>query len=402
MTSEVLLIWSNNSNFEQANWYFFADNKIQSNGKELATISAEFKSAKTTWLISSEDILLTNVLLPNIAKNKIKLALPFALEEQLIADIGELHFVLGKQQVDNQWPVVIIAKQKMTELLAIANKYQLFPAEVIPDIFTLPAHEKHWYALINEKRCIVRTGEYSGFTVERSQFSLLLTSACKEAKINPECIHLLFTGKDQKLDLPELTNSTFNNTEINSDKLISEVIATLIAFPSINLLQGNLQSHQSTASTRKIWQSASLLVVAWLGVLFSTHLANIFILQHQDQKLMHSIRSIYNRYFPLSTNMVAPKLRLKEKLANLHMDNQQNIFLPLLAVTGEIIAKNNNIKLEQIDFHNKILRVKLSANSFDLLDVANNQLKKAGLSVKQQAATATDSHVQASFLIQRS
>lgn len=401
MTNMRLLIWPNRNEPSQTHWCLFSEETLTEHGKSLTQLPKDLKTNKIIWIIPSEDVLLTHVILPKMSKNKLRLALPFALEEQLIADISELHFATGKIHSDQPVPVAIISKEKLNELFIFANQTQLFPTKIIPDIFTLPTQEKNWTVYIDENaRCIVRTGKYSGFTSELIQLSSLLTIAHKEAQLPPERIDVLYTQKNQSSFLPNLSETIIDSIEINFDALQKQTITALTHSPFINLAQGAFQNTQKNIKTKKTWYIATRLMIIWLILLFTSQIIHIFILKKQNLQLDQSIHSIYYRYFPTAKNMVAPKLRLQEKLSHLNNDQNQNIFLSLLATISTVITKNTDIQIEQIYFSNKTLQLMLTANSFNALDMLTNQLKETHLNIKQQNASTINHRVQANFLIQ--
>lgn len=400
MINVRLLIWPNHAEPLQTRWCLFSQETLTAHGESLTQLPENAKIDKIIWIIPSENVLLTHVTLPKMSKKNLRLALPFALEEQLIADISELHFATGKIYADQPIPVAIIAKEKINELFAFANQIQLFPTEIIPDIFTFPFQEKNWTIYIDQNaRCMVRTGKYTGFTAEFAQLPTLLTTAHQEALIHPECIHVLYTSNNQSFVLPKLPETIINTTEINFDDLQQQIITSLIHSQTLNLLQDNWQNTQKNTKSKKTWYTAISLIIIWLVLLFTSQITHVFILKKQNKQLDQSIHQIYYTYFPTAKNIVAPKLRLQEKLSHLNNDQNQNLFLSLLASIGTITAKNTDIQIEQIHFNDKILKLTLTANSFNTLDTLTNQLKETHLNIKQQNASTINHRVQANFLI---
>lgn len=62
-----------------------------------SAIKAEATGKEIIILVPAEDVLLTIVQLPDMSKTRLLEALPFALEDQLIADIDTLHIAHGKK-----------------------------------------------------------------------------------------------------------------------------------------------------------------------------------------------------------------------------------------------------------------------------------------------------------------
>ncbi|MDX1900702.1 MAG: type II secretion system protein GspL [Gammaproteobacteria bacterium] len=396
MTQKILL-WPDITSPEQSTWALFIDDVLQQSGQGFNEFPNNDDN-DLVLMIPSEEVLLTQVPLPKMRRKQLQLALPFALEEQLIPDVDLLHFATGEMQPDNIWPVAIIAKEKLQQWLAFATSFNLKPTAIIPDVLTLPFTDKQWTVLVNDTRCIVRTGIYSGFTAERNQLNTLLNAARQGAVQPPERIHFLSTTQTE---LTHPNDVAVDSTVLPENELLARCYETLETQPSMNLLQGEWQQNQYATSSRKIWQIAGALAIAWLVILFSSQIISLITLHNKSTQLNQSIHAIYHRYFPTATSVVAPKERLQQKLNAVHGDSQQNVFLPLLASTGEVLLKNPAAQLKQLEFNHHILRLDIEANTFDALDALVTQLKTTGLQVKQQSAAVNGRSVKASLLIQR-
>ena len=132
-------------------------------------------------VLPMQDILLTSTHLPKMSRQRLMQALPFALEEELIDDVSELHFSVGEYQQDNTLPVAIVSKQKMAMWLHLFEQLNITPHAFIPAIFILPLPytDNSWQINDYNNSCIVRTGKWSGFACEQDNFDTLL--ALKQA-----------------------------------------------------------------------------------------------------------------------------------------------------------------------------------------------------------------------------
>src|SRR3990167_2701534 len=83
-------------------------------------------------LVPAEDIVLTQVQLPKMNRSRLLKALPFALEDQLIAEIDTLHFATGAYQAEGHLPVAIVSHQKMKSWLAQLQILNIKPDQFIP------------------------------------------------------------------------------------------------------------------------------------------------------------------------------------------------------------------------------------------------------------------------------
>src|SRR3982750_1699390 len=71
----------------------------------LDLLPPQAKKTHVTLIVPAQDIVLTAATLPKLNRQKLLQALPFALEDQLIDDIHELHFAAAEYQSDGTLPV---------------------------------------------------------------------------------------------------------------------------------------------------------------------------------------------------------------------------------------------------------------------------------------------------------
>jgi len=69
-------------------------------------------------IVPAEDVLLTQVKMPKLTRHRLRQALPYALEEQVLGEVTDLHFAMGPYQPDETVPVAIIDKQKIEKMAA--------------------------------------------------------------------------------------------------------------------------------------------------------------------------------------------------------------------------------------------------------------------------------------------
>ena len=148
--SKRTIIYLHAAELAQASWIVCDNGQIEHNTLRghLADLPEIDKQAEITLIVPANDVLLTTATLPKLNRHRLLQALPFALEEQLIDDVNELHFAIASHQTDGTLPVAIVARKKMAEWLALCQQYAIVPAQLYSAIFSLPFTEKTWSAAI--------------------------------------------------------------------------------------------------------------------------------------------------------------------------------------------------------------------------------------------------------------
>ncbi len=395
------LIYLHSIELSQASWVVCEEDEVEKSilRGHLSDLSLDDKQHEITVVVPACDVLLTETSLPPLNSQRLMQALPFALEEQLIDDVSELHFAVGDYQPNGMVPVAIVARKKMNEWMTLLKQYGIVPTYLYSAVFLLPSIEKNWSASILQEAAAVRQNKYQGFSAEQSNLPLLMEMAVQAAAEKPECIHIYSTFStpvEFKSD-----SIIINEIHLSEEAWLETLPAWLNPSLSINLLQGSYRSKHKTSETKKIWIMAAGVALAWVAFTFFSHLVSFFILHHESSHLESQIKNIYQKNFPQATTMVDPRERMQSKLTSLEEQTNKNYFFVLLAKTGSVLTKTKNVQLKNLDFRDKQLTLELTASKFDDLDNLARALTQQGLKVKQQNAAVVGEQVKTNLIIQR-
>lgn len=364
---------------------------------ELVHLPLYAKQNEIIVIVPAEDVLLTSVALPKLSRARLLQALPFAIEEQLIDNLSELHFAIADTQSDGTVPVAIVAKQKIEHWLTYLKQFDIIPTQLLSAVFTLPYAEKNWSLAITPQQVIVRQGRYAGFASERYNLDLLLTQALAETKMPPECLQVYHTDT-----MPSSLAIATNDIPLSEQAYLEQSFTTLQNTPSINLLQATYQPKRKASDTKKYWLWSAYATVLWIILAFIGQSISFFILHHQVNRYENDIQTIYHKHFPQATHVVAPRERLENKFKKMHEAANKNYFLTLLAQISPVLHQTPHIKLNMFDFRDNQFNLDITASTFNDLDIFKKALLQQGLIVKQQnAAITSGSAVKANITVQR-
>lgn len=348
-------------------------------------------------IVPSEKVLFLEAELPPLKNQQLRQALPFALEEQLIEDVTQLHFATGQFNKNQKIPVAIVAKKTLEEWLTILKKAKIFPKMIIPDIFVLPAKQEEWQLRIKQKMISIRHGIFNGFSCEAAN----LPSILQQSLIKQLHIHCL-QGEEISFNLQSLNSIPTQLTHYSADDFLKFSHQCLEDFPFINLLQGEYKPiKKSTKKDKWRWLTSAVLLIVTASLLLFGKLISFIILNKELTHNEQAITKIYKTYFPNSVDVIAPRLRLEEKLKKISVNSQQSVLLYLLEILSAQLASDQSIQLNSFNFENNQLIITLTTNSFSDLDYFIKKCQNNHLHVKQQKAQSINSTVSASLLIQR-
>lgn len=395
---EKLIFYIGTHPLNHLSWAIVSADHIVTQHGSPETLAALSADKDVIVMVPAEDVLLASVTLPKMNRSRLLQALPYALEEQLISDVDTLHFVPGENQADGSLPVAVVAKTKMQSWLTLLNEWGIQPDVMIPVMLALPVEENVWHVAVNET-AVIRMNEYQGFACDKNNLQELLVMALAAAKITHPVIHIKdYTTDEQALALNVQADVTID--KVNTGQWLGDLSQQAIHTPLINLLQGVYKNKKNKLpQMRKMWNGSLYLGIAWLFLLFLYPGISYWILGQRAHTINSQIEDIYKRNFPQSSSIVAPKLRLGEKLQTLTSQATDNKLLQWIDYLGKGVAETPGIELKRLDFQNNQLSLDLIASSSDDFTRFTEFLKRQGLRVKQQNANLTGEHISAVVVI---
>ena len=341
--------------------------------------------------VPTEDVLLTTVTLPSMSRSRLRQAIPYAIEEQLVQDIETLHFAIGYDDAKQAIPVAVVAREKIEHWIAYLQSFSIEADQFIPACLALPLKEDVWYALIDRDVMLIRSGLFEGFACDQANLSYLLTSTEK-----PKSIHIIHTKKDKiSLSLP----CAMNEEEKTLEALMLQ-LANHTQMPPLNLLQGDYAVRKKAKFPKadQLFKVTTYLLVTWIILLFLYPLGSYFILNDRLNKVDDQINQIYKRNFPQAKNIIAPKIRMQEKLQKFNQAGENRFLLWISTISKGMMDRNTQLK--RFDYQNGLLTLELTANTSEDFDAFTQFLIQQGLNVKQQNANLVGIRINATLLIE--
>jgi len=160
-------------------WAILATDALIASGElnspsELSQLSERAASREVVCFVSSKAVSLRQVTVPSgnsrhMTRNLSRIV-PFALEDELASDIDDLHFAWPPKAKTSPLPVAVVAHSQMQTWQGWLTDAHIKCNQLIPDVFAMPYQPNAWQAMYFGYDRIVRTGPWSGFTVEASLF----------------------------------------------------------------------------------------------------------------------------------------------------------------------------------------------------------------------------------------
>lgn len=336
----------------------------------------ELQTDSTTIVIeTSENTTLLELELTWLPDRKARIAIPFALEDQVAQPIDELHFAFDKLRYnDNKYLVTVISKQRLTYIMELlANKAISYDLITI-DWFALSFHQ----LLITDSTLLVYNDNFKGALSEDLAISYL-----KNHPLNPP---LLFEDSDL-IDDPSL--------EIHPENSHVWIARRFLTIRPLNLCQGSMQHESDSEWIKKGYEIAGILGCFWLVSLLIINGLSLYSINKQTKIVDTEISTIYHHFFPEAKQVISPQFRISQLLSNNNSESQGRFWFLLNNFAKGM--DDSKLEIEQLRYQNKSLSTTVVGADFPTLEQLENKLKSLHLQVRQTQASTKDQKVVATL-----
>ena len=113
-------------------------------------------------VVPAHKVVITETDLPLRQIQRLRQAVPYALEERFAEDVDILHFALGQRDAAGQIPVAVVARAQMEQWRQQLEEVDLRPQRMVPLQLILPRREGEWSLLLEPGMSCLRSGANSG------------------------------------------------------------------------------------------------------------------------------------------------------------------------------------------------------------------------------------------------
>jgi len=387
--SEMLLIHYNIDDAQHATWSFCnADGELT--GK-ISTGSMDELSEIATGhpvivLLDSQCLHIDQLQLPTQNMQKLRRAVPYAIEEDIADDIDNMHFVVARDKHGDTTSVVGINKNTLKKIIEVFQDSSISVEKIIPDALCLAADSKQWACLNYKDISYLQTDTSNGLVISHDLLPYVLSNKLQhEAQTQPEKI-LLFCEQENTTAFDTLkAENVFGDNDIEVNSIVYNTHPLVVfcgnykqALP-LNLLQHEFKARRKTSGYWQHWRLAASLTAIWLVLNLGLTAFQKTQLKQENIATKAKIEKIYKRSFPKSRKIVNPRVQMEQKLKALKSNtgNSSKGLLFLLAESfGRLNPDKKNITLQSLTFRNNRLDVGLESSNLQAIENLNKKLNK--------------------------
>ncbi|NCT56363.1 MAG: general secretion pathway protein GspL [Legionella sp.] len=328
---------------------------------------------QTVVVLPASVVSLHRLELPKLSSRKAREAIPYALEEELAAPVGELHVAFDSDtRLNNTYRVVVINRLRLR-----AWMHELKALELVFDEITLD-----WFALLPGEACATSTDLLVHHDGVLGALSPLLAASYVQTYPDARAGWVFDDSatslKQLKLDVHEGSYRLF-------------VAKRLLTERYINLCQGTFQHRVQDKQGLRWYGLCGVLLLTWFLSVLGIHALTLHRLHTKQEALDAQIAQHYHVFFPEAKQVISPRFRI-ERLLNQTGGASHDAFWLLFDAFANV-AESNPLDIENIRFRDETLWVSLMAPDFSVLEAFEQRLKKSDVHVKQTQARTRDNQV---------
>lgn len=335
------------------------DHGVIENAGELHSLSNIADDHPVDVFVSSAALTLTQVALPKTGQKQALKALPFMLEETLVDDIDNLHFVIGPREGEKV-DVIAVSHEQMQQWLSWLHDANLKPRQLIPDCLALPMAENKWAALHFDDEYLIRTSEGVGMSLPGAWLDALI----------PQLI--ASCGETETISVATYSDIELPGTESHPQpfELPLLVLSKGLAQAPVDLLTGAYKPKREISKHLMIWRNVAIVAGIAIVLSLANKGLNIYQMQSQIADLKAQTTRIYRQAVPSSSRIVNLRSQLGAELKKLQNQGGGGEFFSMLNNLQTPFLTLPDIKLTGLRFDSKRneMRMQVSAKSYGQIE----------------------------------
>ncbi len=365
----------------------------------LAAAAAAAGGRRLVLVVPGEDVALSAPELPARGGARLAKLVPFALEEQLAADVESQHFALGKQGEDRRVPVAAIERGRLAGWLARLAQAGLSPAAVYPDSLLTPDNPAHVVVLIDGGRVIVRRPGALPLVLDAEPLGEALASAgLGPAAESAAHVIVYATPADWEQQAPAVEALRESVASLKVQLLADGPLPLLAggaAHGGWNLLQGEFAVRQGFAAEWPRWRPAA----AVLGAFVALHLAMLGVdyvrVRREETRVQAELYALAGSLLNIQNPSRLPSVRaaVEGRVRAAHAVLSDG----LLGTLGALAAAHDptrDVKLESVSYRDGTTQLTVDAPDVSTLEQLREAVRSHGVGAELLGAAQKDTRYQ--------
>jgi general secretion pathway protein L len=346
----------------------------------LTTAGHEAGGRRVAVLVPSGDVLMTEVELPVKGGVRAQQVAPYALEEQVAADIETLHFAVGaRDEISNKTAVAVVTRDLMRQWSEALEAAKLHPEIVCAEASVLPDNPGHTVVLLDRETLNARRAGSIPVALPAADVTAAL-EACLGPDLATENVIFYSTPQDWHRHASQIEAIRGRFASFKAQLLNAGVLPLLapqlMSGQFVNLLGGDYAPKQVGNDWRR-WRLAATLAGALLVVHVSGLSYELVQQRHNEKQLDDAIGQVARSSMPGDPGTGAVRQRVQARLAGQAGGGPAGL-LPALTALSQAVGSVNGATLQSFNYHRDGMELRLKAHDATSLDRIDQSLRGNG------------------------
>jgi general secretion pathway protein L len=352
--------------------------------------AARIEGRPVIALVPATEALTTVVDLPIRGGARLLAALPYALEEQVAADVDTLHFAAGERRDSGVRPVAAIARATLEGWLATLAESGIHPWKVVPENYGLARIPGTMSVLVDGDTVMFNDGEDLEFVLQGASPSDALVAAGRLSDRSDDAPpeqtgHLVVycDAADEERLSPDWTapRHALHSVDINllPDGALPRLAVPVATARGVNLLQGRYGPKADYGSWLRPWRRAALLLVTLAVIGFVGKAADYRRLSQEETVLQERFTQAYQQMRPGNSGPIMDPVGAVNSIKrSLGATTATPLFLASLNELSAAMAQNRNAQIEAISYRAGVIDVRLNSPDVETIGSIQKAINASG------------------------
>ena len=361
---------------------------------DMQTAHLALGGRRSTVLVSSLDVIMTEAALPAASQARLRQIAPFSLEENLADDVDDMSFAIGARLPSGATPVAAVAKERLDVWLGELRAAGIVPNALCSEAEGVPDIPATLVIVIEDERIAGRKPGHTPFVFEGLSLTQILSLMVTTKADEPELRHIrVFTNAAGHARFEEelaALSAHFASAEVKilNDGVFPFLAATLAQRPATNLLQGAYAPRSNWIALTKPWRLAAVLAAASIALALLLQGAQYWQLSRADAALDAVVGPACQRVVGDSSTSGCQR-EVRQRLGA-GIDTATEDFLSTLAAIAA--ARDAEMRIDALSYRNRAMNLQLVAPSVPVLDAFSREIEETRrFDVEIEAANPLDS-----------
>lgn len=341
-------------------------------------------------LVPATETLTTTVNLPIRSGARLNAALPYALEEQVAADVETLHFAAGERRESGVRPVAAVARDTLEYWIARLEEAGIQPWKVVPENYGLARIPGTMSVLVDGDCVMFNNGGDAEFVMQGVDPSETLVAAGllkdRQDDAPPEASgHLVvYCNAEDEARLSHdwiALRHELHSVDINllPDGALPRLAVTIASGEGVNLLQGRYGPKADYGSWLRPWRRAAMLLLALVVLGFAGKGIDLWRLTQEEATLQAQFTQEFQSIRPVSDGPILdPVAAVNSIKRSLGGATATPVFLASLNELAAAITQDGKASVEAVSYRAGVIDVRVSSPDVETIGEIQKRIGESG------------------------